>query len=193
MTTTDLPPTAPHRPTGERVLTMQVNGEPVAALAEPRTNLADFLRERAGRTGTHTSCHQGWCGACTVLVDGESARACLTLAVQADRAEVTTVEGVEDPDGTLSHFQQALIEHTGFQCGFCTPGFVVLGTEIIAEARAGARFDRDELIRRLSANICRCTGYAGIVTALESALESLESLEPARQSAPRHGGGEAGA
>lgn len=166
MTTTDPGTTT-------RVLSMRVDGEPVSALAEPRTNLADFLRERAGRTGTHTSCHQGWCGACTVLVDGESARSCLTLAVQADRAEITTVEGVEGPDGVLSEFQQALIAHTGFQCGFCTPGFVVLGTEIVAEARAGARFSRDELVRRLSANICRCTGYAGILAALQAAIETV--------------------
>lgn len=165
-----------------RVLSMRVDGEPVSALAEPRTNLADFLRERAGRTGTHTSCHQGWCGACTVLVDGESARSCLTLAVQADHADVTTVEGVEGPDGTLSEFQQAMIAHTGFQCGFCTPGFVVLGTEILAEVRAGARFTRDELVHRLSANICRCTGYAGILAALESAIATVttDTAEDAR-------------
>lgn len=156
-----------------RAVTAVVNGERVSALVEPRTLLMDFLRESARLTGTHAGCHQGWCGACTVLVDGCSARACLTLAVQADRAEVTTVEGVEHADGSLSALQQTFIEHSGFQCGFCTPGFVVLGTEILAEARAGATFTRDELKRRLAANICRCTGYAGILDALEAALERL--------------------
>lgn len=160
--------------TTERALSITVNGEEVRALVEPRTNLADFLREKAELTGTHTSCHQGWCGSCTVLVDGESARSCLTLAVQADRAEVTTVEGIESPDGELSALQEAFIEHSGFQCGFCTPGFVVLGTEILGDARAGTRFTRDELKSRLAANICRCTGYAGILDALEAVLATQE-------------------
>ena len=164
--------------TAERALSVRVNGEPVTALVEARTNLADFLREKAGLTGTHTACHQGWCGACTVLVDGDSTRSCLTLAVQVDRAEVTTVEGVEDADGTLTALQQAMIEHSGFQCGFCTPGFVVLGTEIVAEARAGATFTRDELQRRLAANICRCTGYAGILAAVEAALGTVAGAAP---------------
>jgi carbon-monoxide dehydrogenase small subunit len=161
-------------PTSERALSITVNGEEVKALVEPRTILADFLRDKAELTGTHTSCHQGWCGSCTVLIDGETARSCLTLAVQADRAEVTTVEGIEDGDGTLSVLQQAFIDHFGFQCGFCTPGFVVLGTEILAEARAGVEFTRDDLKQRLSANICRCTGYVGILAAVEAALEDQQ-------------------
>jgi aerobic-type carbon monoxide dehydrogenase small subunit (CoxS/CutS family) len=156
--------------TGRRAVTVTVNGEQVTALVEPRTLLVDFLREKAQLTGTHTGCHQGWCGACTVLVDGCSTRSCLTLAVQADRAEVTTVEGVEDPDGRLSVLQEAFVEHSGFQCGFCTPGFVVLGTEILAEAADGAVFTRAELQSRLAANICRCTGYRGILDALEAAI-----------------------
>ncbi|MCE0763286.1 (2Fe-2S)-binding protein [Pseudonocardia kujensis] len=159
--------------TTDRALSVRVNGEPVIGIVEPRTNLVDFLREKAGLTGTHTACHQGWCGSCTVLLDGDSVRSCLVLAVQADRCEVTTVEGVGGPDGTLSTLQEALIEHSGFQCGFCTPGFVVLGTEILAEARAGATFTRGELQRRLAANICRCTGYAGILAAVEAALKAV--------------------
>ncbi|WP_028935945.1 (2Fe-2S)-binding protein [Pseudonocardia spinosispora] len=156
-----------------RPVSVRVNGDDVEALVEPRTLLVDFLREKAQLTGTHTGCHQGWCGACTVLMDGTTARSCLTLAVQADGAEVTTVEGLEDPDGTLSPLQQAFIEHFGFQCGFCTPGFVVLGTEILAEAEAGATFTRAELQRRLAANICRCTGYRGILDALEATLSEV--------------------
>jgi carbon-monoxide dehydrogenase small subunit len=153
-----------------RAVTVTVNGDPVVALVEPRTLLVDFLREKAQLTGTHTGCHQGWCGACTVLLDGCSIRSCLTFTVQADNAEVTTVEGIEDADGELSPLQQAFIDHSGFQCGFCTPGFVVLGTEILAEAADGAEFSRADLQRRLSANICRCTGYRGILDALEHTL-----------------------
>jgi carbon-monoxide dehydrogenase small subunit len=155
----------------ELPVSVVVNGEPVSALARPRTLLVDFLREAAGLTGTHAGCHQGWCGACTVLVDGRSTRSCLVLAVQADGAEVTTVEGLERPDGNLSTLQRAFIEHPGFQCGFCTPGFLVLGAEILAEAAEGERFTRSELKRRLAANICRCTGYHGILAALEHALD----------------------
>jgi carbon-monoxide dehydrogenase small subunit len=151
-------------------VSVTVNGEPCAALVEPRTLLVDFLRERAQLTGTHTGCHQGWCGACTVFVDGCSTRACLTLAVQVDGAEVVTVEGVEPGDGELSPVQQAFGEHSAFQCGFCTPGFVMLCTEILTEAAAGAEFTREQLLRRLSANICRCTGYRGILAALEATL-----------------------
>jgi carbon-monoxide dehydrogenase small subunit len=165
-----------------RAVTVTVNGDPVVALVEPRTLLVDFLREKAQLTGTHTGCHQGWCGACTVLLDGSSTRSCLTFAVQADSCEVTTVEGIESGDGQLSSLQRALIEHSGFQCGFCTPGFVVLGTEILAEAADGATFSRDDLQRRLAANICRCTGYRGILDALEHALaeQAATSAEVAR-------------
>jgi carbon-monoxide dehydrogenase small subunit len=152
------------------VVGFTVNGEPVQTLVEPRTNLADVLRTKVGLTGTHTACHQGWCGTCTVLIDGASARSCLTLAVQAADADITTVEGLESPAGELSALQEAFIEHFAFQCGFCTPGFLMLGTELIAEARAGATFTREELVRRLSANTCRCTGYVGILAAIESVL-----------------------
>ncbi|HEY9413410.1 MAG TPA: (2Fe-2S)-binding protein [Pseudonocardia sp.] len=171
-----------------RAVTVTVNGDPVVALVEPRTLLVDFLREKAQLTGTHTGCHQGWCGACTVLLDGCSTRSCLTFAVQADHAHVTTVEGVESPDGELSGLQRAFLEHSGFQCGFCTPGFVVLGTEILTEAADGAEFSRADLQRRLSANICRCTGYRGILDALEHALaeQSAAGARPAGGSAPAH-------
>ncbi len=159
----------------ERLVALTVNGERLSTVVEPRTNLADVLRDRAGLTGTHTACHQGWCGTCTVLIDGASARSCLTLAVQAADAEITTVEGIEGSDGTLSDLQEAFIEHFAFQCGFCTPGFLMLGTEILEEARAGASFTRDELAHRLAANLCRCTGYLGILNAIEAALTSQEA------------------
>ncbi len=153
-----------------RMVEFTVNGEAVQTAVEPRTNLADVLRTRVGLTGTHTGCHAGWCGACTVLIDGTSARSCLTLAVTAADSEITTVEGLEGGDGTLSVLQEAFIEHFAFQCGFCTSGFLVLGTEILDEARAGATFTREDLLARLSANICRCTGYVGIVDAVQAAL-----------------------
>ncbi|TKG70549.1 (2Fe-2S)-binding protein [Prauserella endophytica] len=161
-----------------RAITVRVNGEEIEGAVEPRTHLADFLREKAQLTGTHTSCHQGPCGACTVLVDGQSARSCLTLAVQADGAEITTVEGIAD-GSRLSLLQQAFIEHFGFQCGYCTPGMVVIGAEILAEAAAGAVFTRDDLRVRLSANLCRCTGYIGIVNAVEAALAAQARGESA--------------
>ena len=159
----------------EQLVRLRVNGEPLTAVVEPRTNLADVLREQAGLTGTHTSCHQGWCGACTVLIDGCSARSCLTLAVAATDTDVTTVEGLGDPDGSLTALQEAFVEHFAFQCGFCTPGFLVLATEIIDEARAGTTFTRDDLASRLSANVCRCTGYVGILNAVEAALAAQAS------------------
>lgn len=158
-----------------RLVEFTVNGETVQAPVEPRANLADVLRTRIGLTGTHTACHQGWCGTCTVLIDGATARSCLTLAVQAADADITTVEGLESSDGELSALQEAFIEHFAFQCRFCTPGFLMLGTELLAEARAGATFTREELARRLSANTCRCTGYVGILAALESVLAAQEA------------------
>lgn len=163
----------------DRVVSIRVNGDEVKAIVEPRTHLADMLREKAGLTGTHTGCHQGWCGACTVLVDGASTRSCLTLAVQVDGADVTTVEGVESADGALSTLQEAFVEHFAFQCGFCTPGFIVLGTEILDEVRSGACFTREDLTHRLSANICRCTGYVGIINAVEAAIAAQQRTQEA--------------
>ena len=143
---------------------VRVNGRLVSATVAPRYALADFLRERAGLTGTHLGCGEGVCGSCTVLVNGASARSCLTLAVQAHGAEVTTVEGFGEVDG-LSGVQAALLEHHGFQCGFCTPGFVVLIEELLAEVDAGARPSTEDVRDRLCASLCRCTGYAPIVAA----------------------------
>src|SRR5690606_23814468 len=106
-----------------------VNGEDVSRRVEPRTHLADFLRHELGLTGTHVGCEHGVCGACTVLVDGDAVRSCLMLAVQADGAQVVTVEGLAGPDGTLSPLQEAFREHHALQCGFCTPGFLTTLTQ----------------------------------------------------------------
>ena len=142
-----------------------VNGEPRRALVEPRKTLADFLREDCALTGTHLGCEHGVCGACTVLFDGEAMRSCLLFAVQADGANITTVEGLGGPDGALSPVQDAFRQEHGLQCGFCTPGFVV---SVTAFLRENPKPSADEIREALSGNLCRCTGYQGIVRAVQS-------------------------
>ncbi|WP_373200098.1 (2Fe-2S)-binding protein [Mycobacterium marinum] len=154
----------------ERSVQLSVNGSRVAARVEPRMTLADFLREKCGLTGTHLGCEHGACGACTVLVGGDAVRSCLLFAVQADGAEVTTVEGIASADGELSPVQSALRECHGLQCGFCTPGFVVSITALLRDNPDPT----DEQIREgLSGNFCRCTGYQGIVAATRRASELM--------------------
>ena len=144
-----------------RAITLQVNGRKVEAQAAPRTNLADFLRTTLKLTGTHVGCEHGVCGACTVIVDGRAARSCLMLAVQADGAEVETVEGLGRVDA-LSPLQQAFSDCHALQCGFCTPGMLMTLESYLREHPAPSR---DEIRDVLSGNICRCTGYQGIVDA----------------------------
>jgi len=138
---------------------LTVNGVARSGTAEPRTTLADFLREELTLTGTHLGCEHGVCGACTVLVDGEPVRSCLMLAVQARGTEVTTVEGLADGD-TLHPLQQAFMESFAFQCGFCTPGFVM---STLALLREEPDADEARIREELSGNLCRCTGYQSIV------------------------------
>ena len=141
---------------------------------EPRLTLADFLRERCQLTGTHLGCEHGVCGACTVLLDGEAVRSCLIFAVQADGAEVVTVEGIAAPDGELSPVQAAFREHHGLQCGFCTPGFVISVTAFLRDNPDPT----DEQIRdALSGNLCRCTGYQGILAAVRAAAPSRVTID----------------
>jgi carbon-monoxide dehydrogenase small subunit len=144
---------------------LTVNGEPRSAAAEPRRTLADFLREDLGLTGTHLGCEHGVCGACTVLVDGEPVRSCLMLAVQARGAAVTTVEGLAG-DAEMGPVQQAMYEHHGFQCGFCTPGFLVAATALLDE---NPNPSENEVREALSGNLCRCTGYESIVNGVLAA------------------------
>jgi carbon-monoxide dehydrogenase small subunit len=146
-----------------------VNGDARRLEVEPRLTLADMLRERCGLTGTHLGCEHGVCGACTVLVDGEAVRSCLMFAVQAEGAEVTTVEGIGTPDGGLNHVQEAFREAHGLQCGFCTPGFVV---SVTAFLRDNPQPSEQEIREGLSGNLCRCTGYQGIIKAVRLAAES---------------------
>ena len=144
-------------------VTMTVNGEARSATVEARLTLADFLREQCGLTGTHLGCEHGVCGACTVLVDGAAVRSCLMFAVQAVGAEVTTVEGIGSSTGELSPVQAALRDCHGLQCGFCTPGFVVSITAFLRDTP----HPTDRQIREaLSGNLCRCTGYQGIIEAV---------------------------
>ncbi|BBZ73175.1 (2Fe-2S)-binding protein [Mycobacterium paraseoulense] len=152
----------------EHPINLSVNGTETTAAVEPRMTLADFLREKCGLTGTHLGCEHGACGACTVLLDGQAVRSCLMFAVQADGAEVTTVEGVAAPDGTLSPVQSALRECHGLQCGFCTPGFVMSLTALL---RDNPDPTDQEIREGLSGNFCRCTGYQGIVAAARRAAE----------------------
>ena len=153
----------------ERTIQLTVNGEKREGLAEPRMHLADFLRHRLALTGTHVGCEHGVCGACTVLLDGMTVRSCLMLAVQAAGHSVTTIEGVAGT-GALQPVQQAMSMYHGLQCGFCTPGVVMTIIELQRET-AGRRVTEEEVRHALSGNLCRCTGYQGMVDAALSVLD----------------------
>ena len=148
-----------------------VNGKAHARLVESRLTLADFLRYELGLTGTHLGCEHGVCGACTVLVNGRTARSCLMFAIQANGCEVTTVEGLT-PENGLSPLQQAFVDNHGLQCGFCTPGMLVTLTELLRETPDPTE---QEVREALTGNLCRCTGYAGIVKAALDAAQRLRS------------------
>jgi carbon-monoxide dehydrogenase small subunit len=152
----------------EHRIAIGVNGQTIHAQVEARWTLGDFLRVTAGYTGTHIACEHGVCGACTVIVDGRAVRSCLMLAVQADGASVTTVEGLAAPDGTLHPAQQAMRDCHGLQCGFCTPGIVMTLAALTAD---DARPDIDALTEALSGHLCRCTGYQGILRAARRLAE----------------------
>jgi carbon-monoxide dehydrogenase small subunit len=147
----------------EHAIEVMINGQRVTGRVEARKTLGDFLRIDAGFTGTHLGCEHGVCGACTVIVDGLAVRSCLMLAVQADGAEVTTIEGLAAPDGTLSPVQQAMRDNHALQCGFCTPGVVCTITAVMAD---NAEVTEEQMIAAMSGHICRCTGYQGIRRAI---------------------------
>ena len=154
----------------DQQLEMQVNGKPVSGVAESRTHLGDFLRQTAGLTGTHLGCEHGVCGACTVIVNGDAVRSCLMLAVQANNCEVTTIEGIAEEDGSLHPLQEAFQNNHALQCGFCTAGMI---TSLYAFLSENPSRSDEEIREAISGNICRCTGYQGIVLAAKEAAEKL--------------------
>jgi aerobic-type carbon monoxide dehydrogenase small subunit (CoxS/CutS family) len=155
-------------PARKILIRVKVNGAEQEALVEPRRLLADFLREDLGLTGTHIGCEHGVCGACTVLLDGESVRSCLMFAIQANGHSVMTVEGLASADGSLHPLQEAFWEQHGLQCGFCTPGFLMTSYELL---QADPNPSDDAIRTAISGNLCRCTGYQNIVRSVRSAAE----------------------
>lgn len=151
---------------------MTVNGKAVSGGVEPRTLLSDYLRVNLGLTGTHIGCDTSQCGACVVHIDGTSVKSCTILAAQAEGGDVTTIEGLAAPDGTLHPMQAAFREHHGLQCGFCTPGMVMSAIDLLQQNPNPTEADvRDWL----EGNICRCTGYHNIVKAILSCAETLRA------------------
>jgi aerobic-type carbon monoxide dehydrogenase small subunit (CoxS/CutS family) len=157
-----------------RAISLTVNGQRYGREVESRLLLADLLRHELGLTGTHVGCEHGVCGACTVLIDGRSARSCLTFAVQADGCEITTVEGLAPAEGELNVLQQAFQDQHGLQCGFCTPGMLMTLTELL---RDNPDPSESEVRDVLTGNLCRCTGYAGIVSAALEAARRLRAQQ----------------
>ena len=147
-------------------LSMTVNGKPVSAEAQGNTLLVEYLREGLGLTGTHVGCDTSQCGACVVHVDGEAVKACSIFALEAEGAEVTTIEGMAAPDGTLSPIQQAFQDYHGLQCGFCTPGMVMSAAALLKD---NPKPSEQEVRDYLEGNLCRCTGYHNIVRAIMAA------------------------
>jgi carbon-monoxide dehydrogenase small subunit len=157
---------------GEHLIEVEVNGQQRTARVEARHTLADVLRDQWHLTGTHLGCEHGACGACTVLIDGAPQRSCLVFAAQVDGHRITTVEGLALADGSLSPVQDAFRACHGLQCGFCTPGFVVTVTAFLAERPDPSD---DEIVDALSGNLCRCTGYQGIIAAVRHAAAALSA------------------
>jgi aerobic carbon-monoxide dehydrogenase small subunit len=151
-------------------ITVTVNGARRTVTTPARRLLSDLLRHDLRLTGTHVGCEHGVCGCCTVLLDGEPVRSCLVFAVSVDGRELTTVEGLAAPDGTLHPIQQALQDHHGLQCGFCTPGFVMSACGFLAD---NPDPDEDEIREGMAGNLCRCTGYTGILAGVKQAAAAL--------------------
>ena len=154
------------------LIAITVNGTRHEVAIEARRTLADVLRHDLGYTGTHLGCEHGICGACTVLVDGQPTRSCLVFGVQADDAEVETVEGLAGEDGALNPLQDAFSEHHALQCGFCTPGFLMLATALLRENPDPTD---DEIRDAMASNICRCTGYQSILEAVRAAADGARA------------------
>jgi carbon-monoxide dehydrogenase small subunit len=155
---------------GKAAITLNINGRNHSIDVESRRTLADAIREDCGQTGTHIGCEHGICGACTVIVSGEPVRSCLMFAVQADGKKIRTVEGLAQGD-KLHPMQQAFIDHHGLQCGFCTPGFLMLAVSVLERE---PDVSDESLIDVLSSNLCRCTGYQNIIKAVRAAAKEMQ-------------------
>jgi carbon-monoxide dehydrogenase small subunit len=151
-------------------INLKINGAEYAVSVEARRTLVDVIRDNCGQTGTHIGCEHGVCGACTVLIEGEPVRSCLMFAVQAQGRNIRTVEGLQQGD-KLHPIQEAFMRHHALQCGFCTPGFLMLAVGVL-EKRAD--LSEEELVDILSSNLCRCTGYENIIKAVRAAAESMK-------------------
>jgi carbon-monoxide dehydrogenase small subunit len=161
----------------ERVsVAVTVNGKPYREEIEARTLLVDFLRETLDLTGTHIGCDTSYCGACTVLLDGRAVKSCTMFAVQADGAQISTVEGLA-VNGQLNALQNAFAENHGLQCGYCTPGFLMAATELLA---SHPQPTEDEILKAIAGNTCRCTGYQNILKSIRAAAEADSSRAKAR-------------
>ncbi len=151
-------------------INLHINGQPVSAAVEPRTHLADFLREHEGLTGTHLGCEHGVCGACTVELDGAPARSCIQFAVRCEGATVRTIEGFDD-DAVMSQLRAAFTAEHALQCGYCTPGMLITARDIVTRLPHLVNpADEARIRRELAGNLCRCTGYQGIVRAIQRVL-----------------------
>jgi aerobic-type carbon monoxide dehydrogenase small subunit (CoxS/CutS family) len=153
---------------------LTVNGQPREGRCEPRKLLVDFIREDLGLTGTHAGCEHGVCGACTIFYNGEAARSCIMFAVQADGAELLTVEGLAESDGKLHPMQQAFHEHHALQCGFCTPGMLIAALDYL---KINPTPTEDEIREAISAVLCRCTGYINIIKAVKAGAEVMRAAK----------------
>jgi len=157
---------------------MTVNGKEVEGLAEPRMLLIHFIREQLNLTGPHIGCDTSHCGACTVDLDGKSVKSCTMFVAQAQGADVTTIEGIAHADGTLHALQEAFREHHGLQCGFCTPGMITRAYRLLQENPDPTE---TEIRHGISGNLCRCTGYQNIVTAIRAAADQLNTAREAAE------------
>jgi carbon-monoxide dehydrogenase small subunit len=156
-------------------VTLNINGREHSIHVEPRKTLVDAIRDECGLTGTHVGCEHGFCGACTVIVAGEAVRSCLMFAVQAERKPIRTVEGLAK-NGVYHPLQRAFMAHHGMQCGFCTPGFLMLTANALEK---NPHINDEELLDLLSSNLCRCTGYQGIISAVRAARDEMRPPAPA--------------
>ena len=166
-------------PATMKTITLHINGTSVTDTVEPRTHLADFLREQQALTGTHLGCEHGVCGACTIEIDGAPARSCIQFAVRCDQAQIRTIEGFDD-DPVMGQLREAFSAEHALQCGFCTPGMLMTARDIVTRLpQLTQPSDEPRIRRELAGNLCRCTGYQGIVRAIQRVLRDRQKVEHA--------------